>query len=99
MDRAEMSQLLRRISTALYQGAPVPPMEGGRLFHDISEERRRRNDLFWTERRLTDLARELGLWPWTVAQILSAARRPAEGAGARPSAGLRCSPDAKAGSR
>lgn len=72
MDRVEMIGTLHRLMNELYDGGPVPAAEGGRLFHDICEECRREDDLFWTERRLVDLARELGYWPWTVAQIGSA---------------------------
>ncbi len=73
MDRMEMTGTLHRLVAELYDGGPVPAAEGGRLFHEICEARRREDDLFWTERRLVDLARELGYWPWTVAQIGTAA--------------------------
>src|SRR5947208_3359666 len=69
MDREQMGEVLRRLVAALYGGTAVPPAEGGRFFRDICDERRRVGDLFWTEHRLHDLARELGFWPWSVAQI------------------------------
>jgi hypothetical protein len=69
-----MAGVLQRLVAALYGGAPVPPEEGGRFFHDVCDERRRQGDLFWTERRLHDLARELGYWPWSVSQIEAALR-------------------------
>ena len=74
MDRTQMSDMLKRLATGIYGGAPVPPAEGGRFFHAVCEECRRREDMYWTERRLHELARELGLWPWTFAQIHTALR-------------------------
>lgn len=74
-----MTRVLERLVAALYDGAPVPPNEGGWFFRAICDERRRQEDLFWTERRLHDLARELGYWPWSVSQIEAALRIAAEG--------------------
>jgi len=70
-----MASYLERLTKVLYEGNPVPPMEGGHLFHTVCEECRRRGDLFWTESRIHDLARELGYWPWSVSQIEAALRR------------------------
>jgi hypothetical protein len=75
MDRTQMTLMLQRVVAALYDGAPVPPAEGGHLFRTICDERRRQGDLFWTERRLHDLARKLGYWPWTVGQIAAAVQK------------------------
>jgi hypothetical protein len=77
MDRARMTVVLERVVGALYDGAPVPALEGGSLFHAICEECRRSGDLFWTESRIHNLARELGYWPWSVGQIEAAARKAA----------------------
>jgi hypothetical protein len=74
MDRTEMADMLRRLATGIYGGAPVPPAEGGRFFHAVCEECRRREDMYWTERRIHELAREIGLWPWSFAQIHTALR-------------------------
>lgn len=72
MDRTQMAAMLERLMTALYDGGPVPPAEGGRFFHAVCDERRRAGDLFWTEGRLHDLARKLGYWPWSFTQIQAA---------------------------
>ena len=69
-----MAETLQRVVATLYDGRPVPPEEGGQLFRAICEECRRREDLFWTERRLESLARELGIWPWSLDQIGAAMR-------------------------
>jgi hypothetical protein len=75
MDRTQMAAALQRVASVLYGEGAVPPTEGGLLFHELCEERRRAGDLYWTERRLHDLARELGLWPWSFSQIEVALRR------------------------
>ena len=80
MDRTQMTRVLQHLVSSLYGGAPVPPAEGGRLFHTICDERRSAGDLFWTESRLHDLARELGFWPWNVGQIGAAMKHPGDGA-------------------
>lgn len=72
MNRTEMAGRLRSLVSTLYNGSPVPAVEGGLFFREVCEERRRAGDLFWTERRLHDLARELGYWPWTIGQISAA---------------------------
>lgn len=72
MDPTQMTAVLTRLVTVLYNGSPIPPGEGGRLFREICDERRRAGDLFWTERHIHDLARRLGYWPWTVTQIAAA---------------------------
>lgn len=72
MNRIEMARRLRSLVVTLYNGSPVPAIEGGLFFREVCEERRRAGDLFWTERRLHDLARELGYWPWSIAQISAA---------------------------
>lgn len=72
MNRIEMAGRLRSLVAALYRGAPVPAVEGGLFFREVCEERRRAGDMFWTERRVYDLARELGYWPWSIAQIAAA---------------------------
>jgi hypothetical protein len=72
MDRTQMAGMLEHLIATLYDGAPVPPAEGGRFFHTVCDERRRKGDMFWTERRIHTLARELGYWPWTVNQIQAA---------------------------
>lgn len=77
MDRAQMTGMMEKLVVKLYGSAPVPASEGGWLFHAICEQRRREGDLFWTERRINDLARELGYWPWSVNQIGAAMTKPA----------------------
>ena len=74
MDRTGMVLLLERLVRALYGGSAVPALEGGRLFHAICDECRRRGDVTWTESRIQVLARELGYWPWSVNQIDAALR-------------------------
>jgi hypothetical protein len=69
MERALMTQVLHQLVSALYGGAPVPAEEGGRFFRIVCDECRSRGDLFWTERRLHELARDLGYWPWSIQQI------------------------------
>src|SRR5687768_523917 len=69
MDSTRMAAVLQRLARALYDGAPIPAREGGHLFREVCEERREAGDLYWTERRLHELARRLGLWPWTVEQV------------------------------
>ena len=83
MDQAEMTVLLERLVRSLYTAGVVPPAEGGLLFRTVCEERRRHGDLFWTERRIHDLARRLGLWPWSLVQIQAGfgSRSPATNAG------------------
>lgn len=74
LDRERMVEVLGRVVTTLYGNNPVPAVDGGWLFRAICEERRRNDDFFWTERRVHDLARELGYWPWSVMQVHSAIR-------------------------
>jgi hypothetical protein len=74
LDRTGMARILNHLVEQLYGGTTVPPTEGGHLFRTICEERRQHGDLFWTERRIHELARELGFWPWSVSQINTAAR-------------------------
>jgi hypothetical protein len=69
MDRDGMAAMLEQVVSTLYPERVVPPGEGGFLFHAVCDERRRAGDTFWTERRLHDLARELGFWPWSFTQI------------------------------
>jgi hypothetical protein len=69
MDRSEMAALLEQLVGKLYDGAPIPACEGGRLFRNLCEERREAGDLYWTERHIHELARQLGYWPWSVDQI------------------------------
>ena len=64
-----MTAVLQRLARTLYDGEPIPAREGGWLFREVCEERREAGDLYWTERRLHELARRLGLWPWTVEQV------------------------------
>ena len=78
LDRDGMAQMLKHLVQRLYGAASVPPTEGGDLFRMVCDERRRQGDFFWTERRLHDLARELGYWPWSVNQICAAARLAAD---------------------
>jgi hypothetical protein len=74
LDRDTMAAMLARLVTDFYGSEPVPPADGGWFFRAVCELRRRNDDLFWTERRVTDLARELGYWPWSVVQVQSALR-------------------------
>ena len=74
LDRDEMAVVVTRVVTTLYGSDPVPAVDGGWLFRAICEERRRNDDFFWTERRVHELARELGFWPWSVMQVHSAVR-------------------------
>jgi hypothetical protein len=69
-----MAAMLGRLVTSFYGDLPVPAADGGWFFRAVCELRRRSDDLFWTERRVTDLARELGYWPWSVVQVQSAFR-------------------------
>ena len=78
LDRDRMAAVLTRVVTTLYGTDPVPAVDGGWLFRAICEERRRNDDFFWTERRVHDLARELGFWPWSVLQVHSAVRTAAD---------------------
>lgn len=75
MDRRQMASFFERLASEMYGGSPVPPAEGGFLFRTVCERCRERGDLFWTESRLHDLARELGYWPWSVPQIEAAMRQ------------------------
>ena len=74
MDRVQMSAVLERVVRAFFPEGIVPPADGGKIFREICEERRRHGDMFWTERRLHDLARDLGFWPWSVNQISASFR-------------------------
>jgi hypothetical protein len=74
LDRDGMTVVLTRVVTTLYGSDPVPAVDGGWLFRAICEERRRNDDFFWTERRVHELARELGYWPWSVMQVHTAIR-------------------------
>jgi len=82
MERSQMGALLEHLAATLYGQGAVPPEEGGRLFRAVCDERRRVDDMFWTERRLQELARELGLWPWSVTQIQNAVGAPIRAASA-----------------
>lgn len=73
-----MTAVLQKLIAALYEGRPVPPAEGGLFFRTVCEERRRVGDLYWTEGRIQDLARELGLWPWSFRQVETALRQSRE---------------------
>lgn len=74
IDRSQMTTFFQRLLTDLYGTGPVPADQGGLLFRTVCEQCRSRGDLFWTESRLHDLARELGYWPWSISQIEAAIR-------------------------
>ena len=69
-----MAAVLGHLVTTLYGDQPVPAADGGWFFRAVCEERRRNDDLFWTERRVHELAKELGYWPWSVIQVQTAIR-------------------------
>jgi hypothetical protein len=84
LHRDAMAAMLGRLVTSFYGVEPVPAADGGWFFRAICELRRREDDLFWTERRVTELARELGYWPWSVLEVQTAFRKDPPGEPAPP---------------
>jgi hypothetical protein len=67
--RARIEEAVTRCCEALHPDGPVPPTTAGlRLWKTLAGE------LDVTEQQVTTVARVLGRWPWTAAQVLAAVR-------------------------
>lgn len=71
---AECGAELQRVATALYgAGRPIPPAEGGMLFHEVCDALQRRGyDV--TEAQLSVQAEKRGIWTCTTRDVINAHR-------------------------